>query len=150
MNRHTFMRTALAAGVVALAVAGCAGLRPSQKIDIFEADLSGAQEVPPTPSRGTGQAEVQFNTHTNVITWKVTYAGLSAPATAGHIHGPADPGKNAGVVVPFTNIMAQPVTGQATLNAAQVADLVAGRWYVNIHSTAHPGGEIRGQLHRRQ
>jgi hypothetical protein len=150
MNRHTIVRTALAAAVVALSVSACSGLRPSQKIDIFEADLSGAQEVPPTPSHGTGQAEVQFNTHTNVITWKVTYAGLSGPAVAGHIHGPAEAGRNAGVVVPFTNIAAQPVMGQATLNVAQVADLVAGRWYVNIHTPAHPGGEIRGQLHRRQ
>jgi hypothetical protein len=149
MNRHTFVRGALAAGVLAVSLAGCSGLRPSQKVDIFEATLSGSQEVPPVASSGTGQAEVQFNTHTNVITWKVTYTGLSAPATAGHMHGPADPGQNAGVVVPFANVTAQPITGQATLNAAQVADLVAGRWYVNIHSTAHAGGEIRGQLRRR-
>ena len=149
MNRHTFVRGALAAGVLALSLGGCSGLRPSQKVDIFEATLSGAQEVPPVASSGTGQAEVQFNTHSNVITWKVTYSGLSGPAVAGHIHGPAEAGRNAGVVVPFTNVAAQPITGQATLNAAQVADLVAGRWYVNIHSTAHPGGEIRGQLRRR-
>lgn len=149
MNRHTVLRGALAASLLALTLAGCSGLRPSQKVDIFEATLSGSQEVPPVSTPATGQAEVQFNTHTSVITWKVTYTGLSAPPTAGHIHGPAEPGKNAGVVVPFANVSAQPITGQATLTAAQVADLVAGRWYVNIHSSAHPGGEIRGQLRRR-
>jgi hypothetical protein len=148
MHRHTLLRAALAAGIVAF-VAGCSGMGPSEKVDVFEATLSGSQEVPATPSAGTGQAEVHLNTRTNMITWKVTYSGLTGPAVAAHIHGPAAMGANAGVLVPFSNVGAQPITGQATLTAPQVAELQAGRMYVNVHTKAHPGGEIRGQLHHR-
>jgi hypothetical protein len=150
MTRHTVVRTALAASLVALAVAGCGQMRPSQKADIYEATLSGAQEVPPANTRGTGTAEVQLNTSTNVLSWKVTYSGLSGPATAAHIHGPAGPGANAGVVIPFQNAGANPIVGQATITPAQYGDLAAGLWYVNVHTAANPGGEIRGQLRKRQ
>jgi hypothetical protein len=149
MNRHTILRAALAAGLVA-AVAGCGAMRASGNTDVFEASLSASQEVPPNPSGGTGQAEVRLDKSTNVITWKVTYAGLTGPAVAAHIHGPAAAGVNAGVLVPFSNVGAQPIAGQATLTAPQVAQLEAGQMYVNVHTKAHPGGEIRGQLHRRQ
>jgi hypothetical protein len=148
--RSTLLRCAFAAGLIAVGLAGCGSMRPSQKIDIWEASLTGGEEVPPVSTAGNGMAEVQFNTNTNVISWKVTYSGLSGPATASHIHGPAEVGQNAGVVVPFANVGMQPIQGQATLTPAQVADLVAGRWYVNVHTAAHPGGEIRGQLRRRQ
>lgn len=148
MRRQTCFATAIVA--FALALAGCGQMRPSQKMDIYEARLTGAQEVPPVNTAASGMAEIQLNTNTNVLSWKVTYSGLSGTPTGGHIHGPAGPGQNAGVVVPFTNVAAQPVTGQATITSQQYADLAAGRWYVNIHTAAHPGGEIRGQLARRQ
>lgn len=149
MTRHTVVRTALVASLVAL-VAGCGQMRPSQKMDIYEATLTGAAEVPPVNTGARGAAEVQFNANTNLLTWKVTYSGLSASPTAGHIHGPAGAGQNAGVVVPFTNANANPITGQATITSQQYGDLAAGLWYVNIHTAANPGGEIRGQLRRRQ
>ncbi|MEO5672219.1 MAG: CHRD domain-containing protein [Ramlibacter sp.] len=150
LTRHTFLRSTLAAGVAALALAGCGQMRPSQSMDVYEAALSARQEVPPGTGAGTGMAEVQYNSNTGVISWKVTYSGLSGPATAAHIHGPAAAGANAGVVVPFTNVGAQPVVGQATITPTQYGDLAAGLWYVNIHTAAAPGGEIRGQLRRRQ
>jgi hypothetical protein len=149
MNRHTVVRTALAAALVAL-VAGCGQMRPSQKMDIYEATLSGAQEVPAVNTAGRGTAEVQFNSNTSTLSWKVTYSGLTGPATAGHIHGPAGAGQNAGVTVPFTNVTANPITGEAKITPQQYGDLAAGLWYVNLHTAAHPGGEIRGQLRRRQ
>jgi hypothetical protein len=149
MTRHTVLRVSLAASLIALSTAGCGQMRPSQKMDIFEATLSAAQETPVTDSFGTGQAEVQYNSTTNVISWKVTYSGLSGPATGAHIHGPAPLGQNAGVLFPFTNVTAQPITGQSTITPAQYADLAAGLYYVNIHSAKFPGGEIRGQLRRR-
>ena len=149
MSRQTILRTAIAAAAT-LALAGCGQMRPSQKADIYEATLSGAQEVPPANTRGTGTAEVQLNTSTNVLSWKVTYSGLTGPATAAHIHGPAGPGANAGVVIPFQNASANPIVGQATITPAQYGDLAAGLWYVNVHTAANPGGEIRGQLRKRQ
>ncbi len=148
--RTTVFRTAPTAILLAIALAGCGAMRPSEKIDIYEASMTGSQEVPPVTSMADGMAEVQLNTHTNKLSWKVTYRGLSGPAVAGHIHGPAAPGQSAGVVIPFTNVATQPVAGETTVTAQQIADLVAGRWYVNIHTPAHPGGEIRGQLNRRQ
>lgn len=150
LSRHTFLRTAVAAGLVSLTLAGCGMMRPSQKMDIFEASLSPSQEVPPVASTATGSAEVQFNANTNRVTWKVTFNGLTGPATAGHIHGPAPVGANAGVVIPFAgNLNAQPVMGEMTVTPAQYADMAAGLYYVNIHTARFPGGEIRGQLRKR-
>ena len=112
---------------------------------IFKATLNAASEVPPTTSTGTGAATVTLDTATMKVTWDVTYSGLSGPAMAAHIHGPADPGQNAPVVVPF-KVKASPIKGSKILTAAQVADLEAGKYYVNIHTAANKGGEIRGQL----
>jgi hypothetical protein len=150
LSRQTFLRTAVAASLAALVLSGCGMMRPSNKMQIFEASLGAAQEVPPAVSSGTGQAEVQYNENTGMLTWKVTYSNLTGPATAAHIHGPAAVGQNAGVVVPFTsNLDAQPIMGEKALTPAQYADLAAGLYYVNIHTARFPGGEIRGQLRRR-
>ena len=151
IKRQTVLRTALAAGLTAVLLGGCAEMRPSQRMDIYEATLSGAQEVPANASPARGTAEVQFSSVTNVLTWKVSYTGLSGPVTGAHIHGPAAPGQNAGVVVPFSGELNGPSPrGQATITQAQYGDLAAGLWYVNIHTAQFPGGEIRGQLRRRQ
>lgn len=150
-TRPTLIRSMLTAGLLAVAVAGCGEMRPSQKVDIYEATLSGSEEVPPVATSARGQGEFQLNRATNELTWKVTYSGLSGPPTGGHIHGPAGPGQNAGVLVPFTgDLNAQPIHGEKQLTPQQVADLTAGRLYANLHTAAHPGGEIRGQLHLRQ
>ena len=76
------------------------------------------------------------------------YSGLSGPVTGAHIHGPAASGANAGIVIPFTGDLASPIKGSATLTDAQIADLEAGKYYVNLHSAANKSGEIRGQLIR--
>lgn len=112
----------------------------------FKATLDGASEVPPTTGSGTGSATATLDTATGTLTWDVTYSGLSGPAMAAHIHGPAEAGKNAGVVVPFGKDVASPIKGSKTLTAPEVTDLEAGKYYVNIHTAANKGGEIRGQL----
>jgi len=113
----------------------------------FKADMKASSEVPPNTTTGTGSATVTLDG--DKITWNVTFSGLSGPATAAHIHGPAPAGKNAGVLVwlstkgkPATS----PLTGSATLTAAQASDLMNGECYVNVHTAKNPGGEIRGQL----
>jgi CHRD domain len=113
---------------------------------VFKATLNGASEVPPTASTGTGTATATLNTATRRLTWDVTYSSLSGPAMAAHIHGPAAAGENAGVVVPLTGRLTSPIRGSTALSPAQVADLEAGKYYVNIHTAANKGGEIRGQL----
>jgi len=110
------------------------------------AHLDGASEVPPLMNDAGGDMEGMLDTKTGVFTWKITYTGLSGMATAGHFHGPAMPGVNAGVVLPFKGNLVSPVVGTATLTPEQVTALEDGKWYVNLHTAAHPGGEIRGQL----
>lgn len=112
----------------------------------MKATLNGASEVPANTAAGTGAADITYDTASKKLTWKVTYSGLTGPATAGHFHGPAEAGKNAGVAVPLANVATSPVEGSATLTDAQAADLTAGKYYLNIHTAANPGGEIRGQV----
>ena len=114
----------------------------------FNADLSGASEVPPVTTAGKGAATAALDPATKTLTWTVSYSGLSGPATAAHIHGPAAPGANAGVLVPFTGDLASPIKGSTTLTDAQITDLEAEKWYVNVHTAANKAGEIRGQLMR--
>ncbi len=141
---------ALAAVVLAsILVAACGGIRPAadqSHLVAFTTQLRGANEVPPVVSAGSGQVDAVLNKDSNLLRWKLSYSNLGSRVTAGHFHGPAPVGANAGVVLPFQGPVSSPMEGSATLTAAQVADLLAGRWYANIHTAAHPGGEIRGQI----
>ncbi|MET4369794.1 hypothetical protein ACVW1A_004209 [Bradyrhizobium sp. LB1.3] len=111
----------------------------------LQADLKGSNEVPPNTSSGSGKAEATYDTEAKTLTYAVTYAGLTGPAMGAHFHGPVEAGKNAGIVLPFKTVQS-PIQGSATLTDAQAADLLAGRWYANIHTAANPGGELRGQM----
>lgn len=109
--------------------------------------LNGTFSVAPNAtSAGMGTVEATLNTGSNELTWKVVYSGLSGPAVAAHFHGPAEPGQNAGVVVGFKGSVESPIVGQATITPEQANDLLSGKWYVNIHTKAYPGGEIRAQV----
>jgi hypothetical protein len=112
----------------------------------MSAPMSGAMEVPPTKSTGTGMVDATFDKQSNVLTWTITYSGLSGPATAGHFHGPAAAGVNAPPSLPLSGSLESPIKGTATLTAAQASDLTAGNWYMNLHTAANPDGEIRGQV----
>ena len=111
----------------------------------FMAMLSGAEEVPPVETAATGSGNITWNSETKELSWTVDFSGLSGPATAAHFHGPADPGANAGPVITFEDLES-PAEGKVTLTDEQAADLAAGKWYVNVHTAAHPDGEIRGQV----
>lgn len=108
--------------------------------------LSGSSEVPVAAGSGTGTVEALLNRQTNELSWSLTFSGLSGPATAAHFHGPAMPGENAAVVLPIPIGADIPVKGSATLTPAQAAELLAGKWYVNVHTAANPNGEVRGQV----
>ena len=111
----------------------------------LKAALKGSNEVPPNNSPASGEATATFDTQTKTLTWTITFKDLTGPAVAAHFHGPGEPGKNAGIVLPFKSAQS-PIEGTATLTDAQVADLIAGKWYANIHTAANPGGELRGQM----
>ena len=137
------MNKAVFATLVFGAAVAFAGPASAEKL---KAVLDGKSEVPATTSAGTGAADLDYDAATKKLSWKLTYSGLSGPATAAHFHGPAEAGKNAGVMVPIPGIATSPAEGSATLTDAQASDLQAGKLYVNIHTAANPGGEIRGQV----
>jgi hypothetical protein len=111
----------------------------------FKANLSGKTEVPPNTTAGSGTVTATYDSASKKLSWKGTYSGLTGPATAAHFHGPAAAGKNAGVMVPIAPATS-PLEGSATLNDAQAKALMDGEMYVNVHTAANKGGEIRGQL----
>lgn len=116
---------------------------PSPIIVTFNATLSGASEVPANASTATGTATLSYNKTTKIFTVTVTYSGLTP--TMGHIHMGAA-GTNGPVIFPFSSL-ASPISYTSTaLTAAQETDLMANNYYVNLHSEAFSGGEIRGQL----
>lgn len=127
------------AAVLMLGVAACA---PRVQLT---AQLSAASEVPPTASRGVGVFRGTLNPSNGEMSYTLTYNDLTGPATAAHLHGPAAPGQNAPVVVPFV-IAPSPITGTVSLTGQGVTDLLAGRWYANVHTSQFPNGEIRGQV----
>ena len=137
MFRISLLASAIAIGLVS--VASAATMQ-------FTASLNGKSEVPAKTGSGFGDALATLDTKTKTLSYTLTFEGLSGPATAAHFHGPAAPGANAGVAVAIGKAPVSPVSGKATLTDAQVAAVEAGKWYVNVHTAANPGGEIRGQL----
>jgi hypothetical protein len=110
----------------------------------FSATIDGLQPVPPTNSPATGSATMTLD-ESNMLSYEIAFSGLDATETIAHFHGPAPVGANAGVQ--FGLPLGSPKVGTAgPLSASQVDDLMAGLWYINIHSQAFPGGEIRGQV----
>jgi hypothetical protein len=130
---------------VVLAAALLAAGAVQAKTIRFTAALSGPQEVPPNTSKGSGLVDATLDDATKTFTYTATYFGLSGPATGAHFHGPATAVANAPPVITAASLKS-PIKGSAKLTDAQIADLTAGKWYFNVHTAAHPGGEIRGQL----
>ena len=138
--KHTLIRS----GMIGLALAAFLGTGPAALAEVI--NYKAALAAQGNDSKGTGNADVTYHTTTKMITWRVTFDNLTGPATAAHFHGPAAPGANAGVALLIGNNPTSPATGNATLDDAKAADLMAGRWYVNVHTAANRGGEIRGQV----
>lgn len=116
----------------------------------FTTRLAGANEVPPVNSSALGQLDAVLNTETRLFRWKMSFSRLSGPVTGAHFHGPAEVGANAGVALALAAPVTSPYEGHATLTEQQAAQLLAGRWYINIHTARYPAGEIRGQLIERK
>ena len=142
-------RTWLAAlGLVCLAWVSSAAVAQAAPMS-FTVPLSGTQAVPAITTSGTGSADLTYDPSTRMLTWTVTYSGLSSPATMAHFHGPAPAGKNAGVMVWISKkgvAPTSPIKGSAKLTVAQAKALMAGDMYINVHTKMHPAGEIRGQV----
>lgn len=111
---------------------------------IYYATLTGAQEVPPSGSAATGTGTFIYDPETRTLSGSVTTSGITG--NVAHIHNAAV-GVNAGVLIPATGGPANWTLPATVLTAAQAAELGAGNFYFNVHTTAFPGGEIRGQLY---
>ncbi len=121
--------------------------------------LTGAQETPAVTSSALGTMDVSYTRSSKILTYTINWSGLTGAVTAAHIHGLAPTGFAAGVVQTFTiaNITRCATvsntscgTYKGTLKVDDVvvkeADLLNGVYYVNLHTAAFPGGEIRGQI----
>ncbi|MDU0354687.1 CHRD domain-containing protein [Paraglaciecola aquimarina] len=96
-------------------------------------------------SMGTGVASMMFDDATNGFSWKISWSGLTGNVTVAHFHGAALFNQNAGVQLPLS-VVANSANGNSVLTDEQATDLLAGLWYINIHTDAFPAGEIRGQV----
>jgi hypothetical protein len=133
---------------VAAALLFAAGTLSAQTT--FQAFLTGTGENPPNASPGTGIGTVVLNAAQNQITVDENWSGLTAPATASHIHGPGGAGTNAPVLFPFSGVPAATAGAipeqMFSITPTQVGYLFAGYLYFNVHTSTFPGGEIRGQI----
>jgi hypothetical protein len=121
-------------------------LKPDAHLAAFSTRLTGMNQVPPANSLATGTAYAVLNKNTLLLRWKLSYTGLSGPATAGNFHGPAAIGANANSTLALKSPIKSPLEGQATLTPVQATELLAGKWYLSIKTSAYPRGEIRGQM----
>jgi CHRD domain len=113
----------------------------------LKAELKASSEVPPKDSSGTGTLTGTLDTETNEFKYRIEFSGLTGPVVAAHFHGPAAEGANAKPQLPIkASPIASPLEGKATLTPEQAKDLADGKWYFNLHTSANPGGEIRGQV----
>lgn len=147
---HSSRRLALALGLL-LVASGCSfnlGEPIVPKTD-FRATLSGASEVPPVETKGSGWFEAVYRPSTKVLEYRLNVAGLSGPVTMAYLHGPAQPGQNAQQVapinVPFYSDRST-ISDGVTLTKQQADEVLAGLWYVNVRTEKYPDGEIRGQI----
>lgn len=106
--------------------------------------LTGTQEVPPNASAADGCGSFVIDPVNNKITFRIVVTNLSSAETAAHIHGIAGPGVNAGVIAALP--LGPVKSGVVTYPQALEADILAGKIYVNVHTTNFPGGEVRGQI----
>ena len=135
--------------LTALASAGWAAGAAMAAPTTMTVPLTGAQQVPPVQTNGSGTATLTCDPANRHLTWSVTFSGLSSDPTMAHFHGPAATGKNAGVLIWISKQgtpPASPLTGETTLSPEQAQQFTAGDWYINVHTKDHPGGEIRGQV----
>ena len=135
-------KIALVVGGLAIAMGMTISVAQAEMLK-FHTDMAAGEETPATDSKGKGTADVTVDTDTKKVSWTVKVDGLTGDATAAHIHGPAAVGEKAGPEIDMSKAIME---GSADITDAQIADIKAGKTYVNVHSAKFPDGEIRGQL----
>lgn len=139
-------------GLFCLLAIACKKDKDDNLYTVTNAPMTGAQENPAVTTTGSGSFDATYNPDTKQFTITVRWQNLSGNATLMHIHGPAARGTNIGVIQNFATLFTPTPAGSFTTNfvingtTQTQDDLLAGKWYVNIHTAANPGGEIRGQI----
>ena len=163
-------------GACVALTAGCEDSTDVDGSTTYSATLTGAKEVPANQTTGTGTFSASLHPTNGTLSYNITWSGLTGPAVnGGHIHGPATASQNVGVLVDFrspptgsTNVQfsnlgtgatssSGSASGNLNLNLAINANVTGeqfleylntGQLYVNIHTAANGGGEIRGQIQK--
>jgi hypothetical protein len=147
MRRLLFALAGMAA--IAAAVGVTAGLvyasNYQSSLTMDEAQAMSTCNPNPAPANGGGKGTILYNSNTNLLSWRILHTNLSGPAIAAHFHGPANPGVDAGIQVTIDHTQ-NPSAGSMTITDGQETQLLANMWYVNYHTTACAGGEVRGQV----
>lgn len=124
---------------------------PSTKVSKTNVPLSGSQEVPAVQTNASGTMDIEYDKATKMFHYTIRWNNLSGAPTGMHIHGNAARGANAGVlasITGFPSAASGTVSGMVTIDGSTLkeADVLGGMWYVNIHTSANAGGELRGQI----
>jgi hypothetical protein len=106
----------------------------------------GASMVPPTPSNGSAQIDLLYDSSTRLLRWKAQWTELSSPITGVQFYGPAEQGQQGPPTLIWPGPFGPRYEGRATITPQQATDLMGGLWYLSITTANYPGGEIRGQL----
>jgi hypothetical protein len=150
MSKHK----AILAPVAAVAILLAAQTPSYAEIVKLTADLTGSAETPPSASKGSGALIGLYDTTTKKLSWTITYSDLTGPVTRADFHGPAGVGDygsiKVGVEASDGKANQSPIEGSANLTERTERPLdqvlLSGAFYVNLHTAAHPNGEIRGQI----
>jgi hypothetical protein len=132
----------LAALGLALLLTGCGDFYPGDRLETkprFAAALQGE-------SVAKGSLTASYSPSRRILTWRLSYSGLSGPITWAEFRGPDIEGTDSAIVPINPQLEGNPHPGAATLTDQQAADLVAGRWYVVIKTEKFPAGEVRGPV----
>lgn len=134
--------------IALITVGGCKKEDKKNEVKFNNITVEGAQEAPnPVTTSATGTMNATFDKDTKIIKYTLTFSGLNP--VNGHFHKGAV-GTAGGVVIdlkPASGTFTNPLSGSTrALTAAEETDLLSGQWYVNLHSSTYPGGEIRGQM----
>ena len=145
-HRRAAWHSALLTWLVGLAVSASpvdAGPKPKQ----FLANLNAGQETLAIASNAFGVAHLTFDEASKMLCMTASYSGLSSAESAAHIHGPALPGEDAGILFPLP-VGSPKDTCVGPLDTDQKKALLQNELYMNVHTADNTSGEIRGQILR--
>jgi hypothetical protein len=135
-----------AVAVAVLVFASFSSARPAAAHFRLSATLNAGQEIPKQAVKNqSGHGTFTGTLVGTKLTWKLTFAKLTGPAAAAHIHTGAM-GKAGGVAVALCGPCTSGMTGTATVSASLLATIKKHGTYVNVHTAKNPNGEIRGQV----